>query len=508
MSCLVAPTPYALILTALSLSAIQGGPVRDYDGSGGGSGGEKGGFLPPTPPPWVPTFDLSASTITMQCNSSGLSSPLRGADFGIVSYDWSNSKADWAKSAPMDCEERLAHQADLTKLVSDAHTTRVFVYRNVVKALPWFSSVRSKLVDPSYSGFFLKFKSRERRLKGVGARGGGGDYHVPRCAAEDGAKCSDLYHDQGQTPQVPTESNPNPDGSCDPSIGCDCGPGLPCGEYLFDHRNGTMLTDFLVSEVALGKSALGRPSVDGLFLDDYWCSDLICEEDPSVPGCPCDDPVQGPTEMEMHAVGDMGLTDEDVRDITLGWNETMRAIERAVLGAGGYTWWLMWGQVNANASPQILSREDCASQLRRLCDQGGDGGDPTPSPPALFGVTVNGTEMSHLDLDVAFFLLVRGPYAWIGWGQWGMSWPFNPEPPHGQLPPMPNGVPFPDLLRQDFGVPLDESCVEESTVAEGGSSSSGVFVRRWTVGEVRLDCDAFEATLPGAIKSLPSAAAM
>ena len=38
---------------------------------------------------------------------------------------------------------------------------------------------------------------------------------------------------------------------------------------------------------------------------------------------------------------------------------------------------------------------------------------------------------------VAFFLLARGPYAWIGWGTWGMTWPFNAEPAHGELPPLP-----------------------------------------------------------------------
>ena len=34
----------------------------------------------------------------------------------------------------------------------------MFVYRNMVKALPWYKSVREKIVDPAYSGFFLPFK--------------------------------------------------------------------------------------------------------------------------------------------------------------------------------------------------------------------------------------------------------------------------------------------------------------------------------------------------------------
>lgn len=42
-----------------------------------------------------------------------------------------------------DCESRLLRQAEMTRAAGGKH---VFVYRNVVKALPWFASVREKLV--------------------------------------------------------------------------------------------------------------------------------------------------------------------------------------------------------------------------------------------------------------------------------------------------------------------------------------------------------------------------
>jgi len=54
--------------------------------------------------------------------------------FGIVSYDWSNAKAQWAKQHPMDCEERLIQQAQMTKAASA--DTRVFIYQNLVKCVP------------------------------------------------------------------------------------------------------------------------------------------------------------------------------------------------------------------------------------------------------------------------------------------------------------------------------------------------------------------------------------
>ena len=178
--------------------------------------------LGPTLPPWEPVYNLAMSTLTMQCNGSGWSSPSRGAAFGITSYDWSNAKAQWAAAKPMDCEERLLKQAQMTRKVAitspATQASRVFVYRNLVKALPWFSSVRKILDDPQYEGFFLKFDA-DKAAKG--------QLHVPNCAPENPSKCSVYYHDQLQTPEVPTTADPHPDGSCS-SAGCDCGAN-PCG---------------------------------------------------------------------------------------------------------------------------------------------------------------------------------------------------------------------------------------------------------------------------------------
>ena len=424
------------------------------------------GVLPPTNPPWPPTYNMAKSTLSMQCNSSGWSNAQRGAAFGIVSYDWSNAKAQWAKARPMDCEERLLHQAKMTKAVNAS--SRVFVYRNIVKALPWFKAVREKLDDPAYAGWFLKFDPKATT-------------HVPRCAAENRSKCSAFYHDQEQTPAVPTPAKPHPDGACAGGV-CDCGK-VPCGEYLFDHRNGSSLRDWIVSELVLGKSALGSDAVDGLFIDDFWCSNKLCAADPSIAGCPCGDPVQGPTEIDKHSQADMGLSDEDIQQLTLGWNATMGEVQRAILKAGGYTWSLMQGQQNANAMPKLLKRSTCKARLREACAHGSS----WQSHSRLFGLTIeNGTQFAQLEQDIAFFLIARGPYAWIGWGTWGMTWPFNPEPAHGALPPLPHGVPRPAQLDTDYGEPLG-LCREVS---------AGIFEREWSkAGKVRLDCEAFEATI-------------
>lgn len=301
--------------------------------------------LGPTNPPWEPTYDLKMSSISMQCNSSGYSNYERGSEFGIISYDWSNTKAIWAMAQPMTCEENLQTQAEKTKAENpDAH---VFVYRNIVKALPWYSSVRKILDDPAYSGFFLQWN--ETALAN-------GDLHVPNCAAEDGTKCSPFYHDQLQTPEVD-----GGDGQC-PETGCDCGL-HPCGEYLFDHRNSS-LAQWIIDEMILTDSSILNEAIDGMFMDDFWCSDLL------TPGC--NDPVQGATEIDANQQVDMGLSDEDIKDLTIAWEHTMGLVQQTILDNGSYTWSLMQNEGNANASPFLLTQDSCAGTLREACKKDSD----------------------------------------------------------------------------------------------------------------------------------------
>ena len=71
-------------------------------------------------------------------------------------------------------------------------------------------------MDPAYAGWFLRFS-------------GDNNYHVPTCDNNwSPPRCSAFYHDQDQTPE-----HPHGDGSC--VNACDCGEGVPCGEYLQVH---------------------------------------------------------------------------------------------------------------------------------------------------------------------------------------------------------------------------------------------------------------------------------
>jgi len=285
-----------------------------------------------------------------------------------------------------------------------------------------------------------------------------GKYHVPVCTTQDSiTKCSDFYHDQEQTPQVPNATNPNPDGSC--NLQCDCG-NCPCGEYLFDHRNGSMLTNWLVNEYILGKNGLGSPFIDGYFIDDFWCSDLI-----NGTGS-CTDPVQGPSEIDKWSQFDMGLSDKDIAEITIGWLANMEVVQKAILQAGGYTWSLIPHQDNANAMPIIVNSTNCKNYLETACQEQ----NPYLSAPLLSGLSYNDTlqEFPFIREQLASFLLMRGPYAYLGFGEWGMQWS--------------TPVPFPDIVwNTDYGYPLDRTCYEVPGI-------TGTFERRYSEATIRLDC--------------------
>ena len=48
-----------------------------------------------------------------------------------------------------------------------------------------------------------------------------------------------------------------------------------------------------------GPTGLDSPAIDGFFIDDYWCSNILDNNS-------CGDPVQGPTEVDRFNQVDMG----------------------------------------------------------------------------------------------------------------------------------------------------------------------------------------------------------
>ena len=101
--------------------------------------------------------------------------------YGITVYDWSNAKKLWANARPMNDEDLLTKQAEMVLAAGERfdprpsdEQPRVWVYRNKIKGLNWYRSVRDKLDDPRYAGWFVKFRNYTGRASNT-------SYAVPAC---------------------------------------------------------------------------------------------------------------------------------------------------------------------------------------------------------------------------------------------------------------------------------------------------------------------------------------
>jgi hypothetical protein len=181
-------------------------------------------------PTWNPTYSMWRSTILMPCNNSGVSTEgaEQAAKYGVAMIDWSNAKAQWANAKPMTAQELLTQQAEMI-LAKDpgipGEQPRVWVYRNQIKALNFFSTVREKLDDPTYAGWFVHFKD----YQGPSSNHSYGDM-APACTFN---KCSGLWHDQYLTPHSYSTPLPHGGGSGLCKAECDCGDS-PCGMFPRD----------------------------------------------------------------------------------------------------------------------------------------------------------------------------------------------------------------------------------------------------------------------------------
>jgi hypothetical protein len=378
---------------------------------------------------------MANSTIAQPCNSSGLLSAASLANFSLVSVDWSNSKSTWVTGRPMDAESPLVAQAEL--LVSARADQRVWVYKNIVIAYAWFPTVRAKLVDPQYAGWFLHFGPPPLPNN---------SYHVPQCDDNFSPPlCSALYHSQDQTPGFP-----HGDGNC-PAPNCDCG-GVPCGFYLFNHANES-LREWLIDEYVMGPTGVGNPAVHGVYLDDRFVNSSWSGD---APDCAAS-PIGGPSEVNAGCIADIGLTQAETTALADGWQTTMLQLQTRLLAAGAFS----WAYFTEFRTPD---HGQCAFIFS------------SNSSEALYGLALqmflsSPANETTITRDVVSFLLVRGPYAWLGYGWQGCS---ESGPP---------GIP-PQLLL-DYGEPLNN-------VTE---TSHNVFERRWSKATVAMNCATMEASV-------------
>ena len=402
-------------------------------------------------PRWEPTYNMSMSTIIQPCNFSGQMDAHFLAKWGIASIDWSNAHAVWANTKPMNSDELLLEQAKSIKSLNP--DTKVWVYRNIVKALPWFTTVREKILDPAYSGWFLKFRD--------GAHGEG--YTSPSCTKGQG--CSEFYHDQLQTP-TDKGSGLKPGrfaAWCNET--CDCGHQqdgtlLPCGEYLFDHRNSS-LGNWFVQEFFLGALGLGSKYVDGYFLDDVWSGHGSW-------GCSLTSPFGGPSECADNCTDDMGLNVSTFTDIQTAWHQNYVVAKAVSVAAGGFSWQLLNGISAPPIGPGATAQ--CTAFFEEACAPNSDIHD---SASALFFTNSSTGRAPFWKTDLAAFLLVRGPFAWIGHAWYGCVDRNEPVGGPGEY------YERPPALDEDYGEP-EGLCLQ---------TKPGVFSRKYSKANIEYDCN-------------------
>lgn len=455
----------------------------------------------PAPPRWVPadwtpTYEMHKSISVYWRNHTGIEPAYFYDGVGLVMLDWAHAAQEWINGVqPMDNGAGLARQCTAIK-ARNPHI-KCNVYRNTVIALNQFRHISKLVDDPQFSGYFLRFKpnaTQSGRCWGqFDPRAGPGtgensrldpiwpqpvvcevlqpsDVHVPLCDKADPTKCNtDLYFDQNQCPQVPGDNWSNDTDAVYQGLVCEgrsCNCGLsPCGEYLFDFTNASMV-DWWLREHMGGDSALGHPDVDGLILDDYW---------------------QGgrPSEIDAHSLEDMGLTAAQVAAQQAGYTAAMSRLYEYIADKDKF----LAGGRDCGYSGDSMSTQSSASCTRKLSAMCSD---TSPAfgqwyvvqyayvPPPSYGITA-----PNPTLDVAYFLLTRAPFAWIAGGPmlgWHMS--------HWWTTGQSRRIHFrtdlrPPEFEEDYGVPTN-NCTQ---------SAPGVFTRAWSKALVEVDCNTLEGRI-------------
>lgn len=238
----------------------------------------------------------------------------------------------------------------------------------------------------------------------------------------------------------------------------------------WDHRNPAV-RDFIVREYMLGATGLGSAVVDGFSLDDGWSNRTQAGSNA------CDgSPVGGPSEVDSFCAADMGLGQADTDALTAGWAGTVAAVAAAVNERGGF----LWNQFVTVATPPPGNASQCAAFFRDACGEGGR----FFGAPVLHAYSEGAGRvfdpLPAFTQDLAAFLLLRGPHAWLGYNWNGCS--FGAQPPGGR-----NGQKwsFPPELDVDVGEPRGP-CAEAAP-----AGASGVFTRAWTRADVSFDCNSW-----------------
>jgi hypothetical protein len=120
-----------------------------------------------------------------------------------------------------------------------------------------------------------------------------------------------------------------------------------------------------------------------------------------------------------HLVDDTGMTKDDLVSITASYNANMAALQNYTIAQGKFSWQMLWTGGDATSRggtcPEpLVNNYTCAPALRQLC--AADSLSQTRT--MMYGFSPGGcrgdpSNLVDFDADLANFLLVRGPYAYL-----------------------------------------------------------------------------------------------
>ena len=182
----------------------------------------------------------------------------------------------------------------------------------------------------------------------------------------------------------------------------------------------------------------------------------------------CDhSPIGGATEEDAHCSEDMGLVQADTTAIRAAWADNMRAVQAAVLAHGGFA----WAYFDQQATPAAGNASACAAFFRGACAPNSS----THASTLFLEYTQPHTfPLVAFPQDLATFLLIRGPYAYLGYAWVGCDVQYDYRD---------------TALNADYGEPVaGQQCAETAP-------GSGVFARAWTHADVQFDCNTWTPTI-------------
>lgn len=199
----------------------------------------------------------------------------------------------------------------------------------------------------------------------------------------------------------------------------------------------------------------------------------------------------------------MGLTSEDLTQLTESYLANMAALRNATLAgtkpkirtplsrisplepcltplplsslpiAGKFSWQMLWtggaaDGIGSTGPTPIIKQTSCAAGLRQHCNASS----PAQTRAMMYAFNSHDPAvLPELEQDLANFLLIRGPYAWLGHGWKGCSRSYF----------------FPPQLDVDYGIP--------SGLCRETASGSGVFIRDFSYATVQMDCNHWKPTI-------------